>query len=97
MTAKRTITEAATFYGYTPAPHATARFATTYTQGTTTFIVESKNQFDVRRPIFFMLAENSWPILSLEYTGASLENIFISVVDEAQAQDNAPADNKKKA
>ena len=74
-----------------------AEFAQKHDDGTTTFIVESKNQFDVRRPIFFMLAENSWPILSLEYTGASLENIFISVVDEAQAQDHAPADNKKKA
>ena len=74
-----------------------AEFAQKHDDGTTTFIVESKNQFDVRRPIFFMLAENSWPILSLEYTGASLENIFISVVDEAQAQDHASADTKKKA
>ena len=74
-----------------------AEFAQKHDDGTTTFIVESKNQFDVRRPIFFMLAENSWPILSLEYTGASLENIFISVVDEAEAKENAPAETKKKA
>ena len=29
-----------------------------------------------------MLAQRSWPILSLEFTGANLEDIFISVVDE---------------
>ena len=49
-----------------------------------TFIVESKNEIDVRKPIFFMLAQRSWPILSMEFTGANLEDIFISVVDEAE-------------
>ncbi len=53
--------------------------------GSSTFIVESKNNIDVRKPIFFMLAQNSWPILSLEFAGANLEDIFISVVDEAEA------------
>lgn len=49
-----------------------------------TFIVESKSNVDLRKPIFYLLAKNSWPILSLEFTGANLEDIFISVVDEAE-------------
>ena len=35
-----------------------------------------------------MLAQNSWPILSLEFAGANLEDIFISVVDEAEAEEH---------
>ena len=65
-----------------------ADISLTHEDGSSTFIVESKSNIDVRKPIFYMLAKNSWPILSMEYTGADLENIFISVVDEAQAENN---------
>ena len=53
--------------------------------GSATYILESQNNIDVRKPIFYMLAQNSWPILSLEYKGSNLEDIFISVVDEAES------------
>ena len=59
-----------------------AETSVVHEDGSATFIVESKNEIDVRKPIFFMLAQRSWPILSLEFTGANLEDIFISVVDE---------------
>ena len=61
-----------------------AEISVEHEDGSATFIVESKNEIDVRKPIFFMLAQHSWPILSLEFTGADLENIFISVVDESE-------------
>ena len=51
--------------------------------GSYSYLVESQNDLDVRKPIFFALAQNSWPILSLEAVTASLENIFLSVVDKA--------------
>ncbi|MBQ7308766.1 MAG: ATP-binding cassette domain-containing protein [Clostridia bacterium] len=66
-----------------------AEISLEHEDGSATFIVESKNNVDVRKSIFFMLAKNSWPILSLEFTGADLENIFISVVDEAAAENAA--------
>ena len=31
-----------------------------------------------------MLSKNSWPILALEFPGANLEDIFISVVDDSE-------------
>ena len=62
-----------------------AEISVEHEDGSATFIVESKNEIDVRKPIFYMLAQRSWPILSLEFTGANLEDIFISVVDEAEA------------
>ncbi|MBR6744723.1 MAG: ATP-binding cassette domain-containing protein [Clostridia bacterium] len=61
-----------------------AEISVAHEDGSATFIVESKNEIDVRKPIFYMLAQRSWPILSLEFTGANLEDIFISVVDEAE-------------
>jgi ABC-2 type transport system ATP-binding protein len=61
-----------------------AEISVEHEDGSATFIVESKNEIDVRKPIFYMLAQRSWPILSMEFTGANLEDIFISVVDEAE-------------
>jgi ABC-2 type transport system ATP-binding protein len=63
-----------------------ANIAQKYEDGSALYIVESKNNIDVRKPIFYMLAQNSWPILSLAIKGSDLEDIFISVVDEAEAQ-----------
>jgi ABC-2 type transport system ATP-binding protein len=63
-----------------------AEISQKYEDGSATYVLESKNNIDVRKPIFYMLAQNSWPILSLEYKGSNLEDIFISVVDEAEAE-----------
>ena len=63
-----------------------ANVAQKYEDGSALYIVESKNNIDVRKPIFYMLAQNSWPIMSLAIKGSDLEDIFISVVDEAEAQ-----------
>ena len=63
-----------------------AEVSVEHEDGSATFIVESKSNVDLRKPIFYLLAKNSWPILSLEFTGANLEDIFISVVDEAEAK-----------
>ena len=63
-----------------------AEIAQKYEDGSATYILESKNGIDVRKPIFYALAQNSWPILSLEIKGSDLEDIFISVVDEAEAE-----------
>ena len=63
-----------------------AEISVEHEDGSATFIVESKSNVDLRKPIFYLLAKNSWPILSLEFTGANLEDIFISVVDEAEAE-----------
>ena len=71
-----------------------AEVAQSFDDGSSTFLVESKNNIDVRKPIFYMLAQNSWPILSLEFAGANLEDIFLSVVDEAEAAET-PARGKK--
>lgn len=74
-----------------------AEISQKFDDGSAVFIVESSNNVDIRRPIFYMLAQNSWPILSLEFAGANLEDIFISVVDEAEAEESAAKSDKKRA
>ena len=65
-----------------------AEISQKFDDGSAVYYVESGNAVDVRKPIFYMLAQNSWPILSLEFAGANLEDIFISVVDEAEAEEH---------
>ena len=38
---------------------------------------------DIRKKLFFEMAAKGWPIIGLEALGVSLEDIFITVVDES--------------
>ena len=38
---------------------------------------------DIRKNLFFALAEKGWPLIGLESLGMNLEDIFISVVDNS--------------
>ncbi len=64
-----------------------AEISKRHEDGSATYVIESRNEIDVRKPIFYLLAQNSWPILSMEFQGTNLEDIFISVVDEHEAAD----------
>ena len=55
--------------------------------GSSLFVIESQNNVDIRKPLFYMLAQNGWPILSMQYLGANIEDIFISVVDESEKEE----------
>jgi len=46
------------------------------------YTVESEPGVDVRKSLFYTLAEKNWPMIGLEALGMSLEDIFISVVDK---------------
>ena len=48
----------------------------------TRFTVESEPGVDVRKSLFYALSRNSWPLISIEPLGATLEDIFISLVDK---------------
>ncbi len=49
--------------------------------GTYTFIIETDVNTDIRRQLFGALAEREWPMMGLEEINASLEDIFISIID----------------
>ena len=46
-----------------------------------TYMIESAVGIDVRKTLFYALAEKSWPLIGLESLGMNLEDIFISIVD----------------
>ncbi|MBQ7378654.1 MAG: ATP-binding cassette domain-containing protein [Clostridia bacterium] len=47
-----------------------------------TYMIESEYGVDVRKKLFYSMAEKGWAIIGLEALGMSLEDIFITVVDK---------------
>ena len=48
----------------------------------TTYLIESAPGVDIRKKLFFTLADRGWALVGLEALGLSLEDIFITVVDK---------------
>ncbi|MFA7098905.1 MAG: ATP-binding cassette domain-containing protein [Eubacteriales bacterium] len=48
------------------------------------YLIESEERVDVRKPIFYALAKASCPIIGLEGDEINLEDIFIKLVDSAK-------------
>lgn len=72
-----------------------AKTAATYDDGTASYVIEGTEKADIRRPVFFAMAQNSWPILSMEQLGATIEDLFINVVDEAEQAENAKSEKSR--
>ena len=49
--------------------------------GIYTYTVETDGKADIRKPLFELLADKGYPLMGLEENSASLEDIFISIVD----------------
>ena len=49
-----------------------------------TYMVESEFGVDIRKKLFYELATRNWALIGLEALGMSLEDIFISVVDQSE-------------
>ena len=47
-----------------------------------TYSIECASGVDIRKSLFFSLAEKGWPIIGLEGVGSNLEDIFISLIDK---------------
>ena len=48
------------------------------------YMIESEAGLDIRKKLFYQLAERNWPMIGMEAMGMSLEDIFISVVDKSE-------------
>ncbi len=53
-----------------------------------TYMIESAVGVDIRKTLFYTLAERGWPLIGLESLGMSLEDIFISIVDAGEKKKN---------
>ena len=54
----------------------------------TTYMIESEPGVDIRKNLFYTLAERGWPMIGLEAVGMNLEDIFISIVDSGNSIDS---------
>ncbi|GHU37570.1 multidrug ABC transporter ATP-binding protein [Clostridia bacterium] len=48
----------------------------------TAFLVEGQPKIDIRKPLFFGMAEKGWAIVGMESLGMSLEDIFIRLITD---------------
>jgi len=46
------------------------------------YTIESEVGVDIRKSLFYTLAEKKWPLVGMETLGMSLEDIFITIVDQ---------------
>ena len=53
-----------------------------------TYAIESTAGVDIRKSLFFALAEKGWAMIGLEPVGMSIEDIFISIVDQSSEHKN---------
>lgn len=49
---------------------------------TTTYVIESDKDVDIRKPLFFAMARLGYPIIELKSLSMSLEDIFLQIVTE---------------
>lgn len=47
------------------------------------YVIESEVGVDIRKNLFYTLAEKNWPLIGMEAMGMSLEDIFIAIVDQS--------------
>ncbi len=60
-----------------------------------TYMIESDVGVDIRKKLFFTLAEKKWPMIGMEALGMSIEDIFIAVVDKSAGGESRTAERKK--
>jgi hypothetical protein len=51
-----------------------------------TYMIESEVGVDIRKNLFYTLAEKNWPMIGMEALGMNLEDIFITIVDKTDAR-----------
>ena len=52
----------------------------------TSYMIESESNADIRKPLFNLLCRKQWPLIGLEPLDSSLEDIFISLVDSENGE-----------
>ncbi len=60
------------------------------------FVVEAREGTDLRRDLFQLAAKKNWPILSLNNTGLSLEDVFLRLTSASYTKDSTVLKNAMK-
>ena len=62
-----------------------------------TFNIESEVGVDIRKSLFYSLAEKGWPLIGMEALGMSLEEVFVAIVDQVGQQSQRYERSPRKA
>lgn len=60
------------------------------------YLIESQERVDVRKPLFYALSSKGWPLIGLEGVELSLEDIFIRLVGKEKDKDAKENKRSKK-
>jgi ABC-2 type transport system ATP-binding protein len=60
-----------------------------------TYMIESDVGVDIRKSLFYTLAEKNWPLIGMEALGMSLEDIFITIVDKSNERKSLRGEKEK--
>ncbi len=61
----------------------------------TAFLVESDDKIDIRKPLFFALADKRWPLIGMDVMGMDLEDVFLALVDQKNRKEEARKGGRK--
>ena len=53
-------------------------------EGSVRYLIEADSALEVRKPLFYTLAQNSMPLIGLESAQANLEDVFLSVIEKPE-------------
>lgn len=56
------------------------------------YLIESEERVDARKPLFYMLSTKGWPLVGLEGMELSLEDIFIRLVSDSRKKNQKGGD-----
>ncbi len=57
------------------------------------YMIESAENIDIRKPLFFALAEKRWPVIGMDVMGMDLEDVFLALIAD-QNKKNVKKDKK---
>ena len=46
------------------------------------YMIESAEKIDIRKPIFFAMAEKRWPVIGIDVMGMDLEDVFLALIQD---------------
>ncbi|MBR3838028.1 MAG: ATP-binding cassette domain-containing protein [Clostridia bacterium] len=46
------------------------------------YMIESAENIDIRKPLFFALAEKRWPVIGMDVMGMDLEDVFLALIQD---------------
>lgn len=64
---------------------------------TNVYEIDAEKGVDIRKTVFFVCADNRWPLVGLSLIGEDLESIFVRLIDKSDKMSSKTDDRKNKS